>query len=206
MTPRLSQVGRALAELDIDSILAGSPQAKGRVERLWGTFQDRLVVELRLAGVVDRDGANAFLVGFLPRYNARFTVPALDPVSAWRALPDGLDLDRILAFKYRRKVAKDHTVTLDGRTLQLPAGRPVERTTPASWSRSTSRSTARSWPMTACAVWRRHPHPPTRSSFARQTRSAPPQASSRQPLRSPGRRRGITHGNGSHPGASSRND
>ncbi|HEX7948797.1 MAG TPA: ISNCY family transposase, partial [Candidatus Limnocylindrales bacterium] len=86
--PALSQVGRALVELDIDSILAGSAQAKGRVERLWGTFQDRLVVELRLAGVVDLAGANAFLVGFLPRHNARFVVPALDPTAAWRAVPD----------------------------------------------------------------------------------------------------------------------
>jgi hypothetical protein len=120
--PALSQVGRALAELDIDSILAGSPQAKGRVERLWGTFQDRLVVELRLAGVVDRDGANAFLAEFLPRHNARFALPAIDPAPAWRALPDDVRLDRILVFKYRRKVARDHTVTLDGRVLQLPRG------------------------------------------------------------------------------------
>jgi hypothetical protein len=120
--PALSQVGRALVELDIDSILAGSPQAKGRIERLWGTFQDRLVVELRLAGVVDRAGANAFLVGFLPRYNARFAVPALDPVPAWRIVPDEVELDRVLVFKYRRKVAKDHTVSVDGRVLQLPRG------------------------------------------------------------------------------------
>jgi len=120
--PALSQVGRALVELDIDSILAGSPQAKGRVERLWGTFQDRLVVELRLAGVVDRDGANAFLAEFLPRHNARFAVPALDPLPAWRALADDVRLERILVFKYRRKVAKDHTVTVDGRVLQLPRG------------------------------------------------------------------------------------
>jgi transposase len=120
--PALSQVGRALIELDIDSILAGSPQAKGRIERLWGTFQDRLVVELRLAGVVDRVGANLFLDEFLPRYNARFGIPALDPVPAWRALPEGVRLERVLVFKYRRKVAKDHTISLDGRTLQLPRG------------------------------------------------------------------------------------
>jgi transposase len=120
--PALSQVGRALVELDIASIRAGSPQAKGRIERLWGTFQDRLVVELRLAGVVDRDGANAFLVGFLPRYNARFAVPALDPLAAWRVVPDEVDLDRVLVFKYRRKVAKDHTLTIGGRVLQLPRG------------------------------------------------------------------------------------
>jgi len=120
--PALSQVGRALVELDIDSILAGSPQAKGRIERLWGTFQDRLVVELRLAGIVDRTGANAFLVEFLPRSNARFRVPALDPEPAWRALPDDVRLERVLVFKYRRKVARDHTITLDGRILQLPRG------------------------------------------------------------------------------------
>jgi len=120
--PALSQVGRALVELGIDSILAGSPQAKGRIERLWGTFQDRLVVELRLAGVVDRAGANAFLGQYLARHNARFVIPALDPVPAWRALPDDVKLDRVLVFKYRRKVAKDHTVTLAGRVLQLPRG------------------------------------------------------------------------------------
>ncbi len=118
----LSQVGRALIELDIDSILAGSPQAKGRVERLWGTFQDRLVVELRLAGVVDRAGANAYLPGFIARHNARFKVTALDPLPAWRPLPDGLRLDRILVFKYLRKVARDHTITLGGQVLQLPRG------------------------------------------------------------------------------------
>lgn len=120
--PLLSQVGRALVELQIDSIAAGSAQAKGRIERLWGTFQDRLVVELRLAGVVDRDGANAFLVAYLPRHNARFVVPALDPVPAWRALPAAVRLDRVLVFKYTRKVAKDHTIRLGGRVLQLPRG------------------------------------------------------------------------------------
>jgi len=120
--PALSQVGRALIELGIDSILAGSPQAKGRVERLWGTFQDRLVVELRLAGVLDRDGANAYLTGYLARHNARFVVPALDPLPAWRPLPDDVRLERVLVFKYTRKVAKDHTIHLDGRVLQLPRG------------------------------------------------------------------------------------
>jgi len=95
----LSQVGRALAELGIDSILAGSPQAKGRVERMWGTFQDRLVVELRLAGVSDRVAANAFLAGYLARHNARFSVPALDPVAAWRPLPDDIRLDRVLVLE-----------------------------------------------------------------------------------------------------------
>lgn len=119
----LSQVGRALVELGIGSIVARSPQAKGRIERLWGTFQDRLVVELRLAGVVDRAGANELLATFLSRFNARFAVPAADPVLAWRPVPAGVRLDRVLVFKYRCKVARDHTVRLDGRVLQLPPGR-----------------------------------------------------------------------------------
>jgi len=89
---------------------------------MWGTFQDRLVVELRLAGVSDRVAANAFLAGYLARHNARFSVPALDPVAAWRPLPDDIRLDRVLVFKYRRKVARDHTISLDGRILQLPRG------------------------------------------------------------------------------------
>ncbi len=116
----LSQVGRALVELGIGSIAARSPQAKGRIERLWGTFQDRLVAELRLAGIADLAGANAFLPAFLARYNARFAVPAADPVPAWRPVPPGLRLERVLVFKYLRKVAKDHTIRLDGRVLQLP--------------------------------------------------------------------------------------
>lgn len=118
----LSQVGRALTELEVDSIVAGSPQAKGRIERLWGIFQDRLVTELRLAGIGDLAAANAFLRTYLARHNARFAVPAADPVPAWRAVPDGIALERVLVFKYRRKVARDHTIRLDGRVLQLPPG------------------------------------------------------------------------------------
>jgi len=118
----LSQVGRALVELGIDSIAAASAQAKGRVERLWGTCQDRLVVELRLAGVVDRAGANAVLAAFVARFNERFAVPAADPAPAWRAVPSEVRLDRVLVFKYRRKVARDHTIRLAGAVLQLPRG------------------------------------------------------------------------------------
>ena len=128
----LSQLGRALDELGIASIAARSAQAKGRIERLWGTFQDRLVAELRLAAIAELDAANAFLPGFLVRFNRRFAVPAADPQPAWRPLPAGVRLERILAFKYRRKVARDHTVRLGGRVLQLArsaryyAGKQVE--------------------------------------------------------------------------------
>lgn len=89
---------------------------------MWGTFQDRLVVELRLAGVVGRDEANVFLLGYLARHNARFAVAALEPLPAWRVLPDDVRLDRVLVFKYTRKVARDHTISLGGRVLQLPRG------------------------------------------------------------------------------------
>jgi transposase len=118
----LSQVGRALVELGIESIPAASPQAKGRIERLWGTWQDRLVAELRLAGADDRASANRVLAAYLPRFNRRFGVPAADPAPAWRSRPRDLRLDRVCCFKYRRRVASDHTVRMDGQVLQLPPG------------------------------------------------------------------------------------
>jgi transposase len=129
-----TQVGRALNELGIRSISAYSPQAKGRVERLFGTFQDRLVTELRLAGVSERMGAERLLRRFIPRHNARFAVAPADPTSGWRPVPDDLDLDATLCFRYRRVVAKDHTVHIGGIVLDLPstaagtsyAGRRIE--------------------------------------------------------------------------------
>jgi transposase len=117
-----TQVGRALAELGITTIVASSPQAKGRVERLWGTFQDRLVSDLRRAGASDMVAANTVLRGFVPRFNRRFGVPAASDVEAWRPLPSGLDLARVCAFRWRRAVGSDSCVRLDGMVLQLPPG------------------------------------------------------------------------------------
>ncbi|HYM91247.1 MAG TPA: ISNCY family transposase [bacterium] len=114
-----TQVGRALHELGIQWIPAHSPQAKGRIERLWGTFQDRLVSELRLAQARTLEEANAVLRAFLPRYNARFTRPAAQPGSAYRALPPDLNLDDVCCFAYERTVANDNTVTLDAQRVQL---------------------------------------------------------------------------------------
>jgi transposase len=116
-----TQLGRAFLELGIGSVKARSPQGKGRVERLWGTLQDRLVAELRIAGVADRDGANTFLARYLARHNRRFMVPPADPEPAWRRLPTGTLLERICCFKYRRTVARDGTVRAGATTLQLPA-------------------------------------------------------------------------------------
>jgi transposase len=117
-----TQVGRALTELGIASIAAGSAQAKGRVERLWGTLQDRLVSELRRTGATDRAAANMVLHDFLPRFNSRFAVPPASTVSAWRPVPDELDLARVCAFRWRRAVGSDSTVRLEGGLLQLPPG------------------------------------------------------------------------------------
>lgn len=117
-----TQFGRALEELGILAIAAHSPEAKGRIERLWRTFQDRLVVELDLAGITDIRAANRFLPGFLRRYNARFAQEAEEPGRAYWPIDPSLDLDRILSFRYQRVVARDNTVSLDGRVIQIPPG------------------------------------------------------------------------------------
>ena len=100
-------------------IFALSPQAKGRVERAAGTFQDRLVTELRLAGASNIGEANRVLRQFLPRFNRRFGVPPLYPEPAFRPLDPELCLEQILCFKHRRKVARDNTVRFQLHTLQL---------------------------------------------------------------------------------------
>jgi len=115
----ITQWGRALAELGITPILAHSPQAKGRVERANGTFQDRLVAELRLAGADTLREANQVLSQFLPQFNRRFAVPAAQPESAYRPVDPELDLGGALCIKELRRVAKDNTVQYHGRTLQL---------------------------------------------------------------------------------------
>jgi transposase len=116
-----TQFGRALGELRIESILALSPQAKGRIERLWGTWQDRLVAELRLAGTDGLAQANQVLWAFLTGFNARFGVPAAQPGLAYRPRA-GLDLAGVLCFKYQRTVAKDNTIRFAGHTIQLLPG------------------------------------------------------------------------------------
>jgi transposase len=116
-----TQFGRLLQTLGIHSIVARSPQAKGRVERLFGTLQDRLVVELRLAGIETLEAANQFLGHYLPRFNARFAVPAADPASAYRPLDPSLDLARTFAFIHERTVAADNTLAFAGQRLQLLA-------------------------------------------------------------------------------------
>jgi hypothetical protein len=117
-----SQFGRLLAELAIQLIAARSPQAKGRIERLFGTFQDRLVKALRQAGATSLAEANLVLAYFLPAFNRRFSKPAAQPGSQYRSLPDHLNSDQVFCFKHERTVAHDNTVSFAGVTLAIPAG------------------------------------------------------------------------------------
>ena len=117
-----TQWGRDLGELGITQILAHSPEAKGRVEGANGTFQDRLVAELRLADACTLEKANQVLAEFLPRFNQRFGVPADQPELAYRPVDPELDLGGVLCIKELRRVAKDNTVQYHGRTLQLYPG------------------------------------------------------------------------------------
>src|SRR3989337_2921328 len=117
-----TQVARALEELGINLILAHSPQAKGRVERCWGTLQDRLVKELRRASACTLQEANQVLLSYLPRYRARFAAQPAESASAYRPLPKRLDIDAICSFHYLRTVANDNTVRLEERLAQITAG------------------------------------------------------------------------------------
>jgi transposase len=114
----LTVVGRALDELGVTLILAGSPQAKGRIERLWGTFQDRLVSELRLAKVKTLEQAQVVLDRYLPEHNRKFSKPARAQPAWKKASPQ--QIEQALCFKDKRTVANDNTVTFDGIIFQIP--------------------------------------------------------------------------------------
>ena len=125
-----TQVSRALGALGIERIDALSPQAKGRVERLWLTLQDRLITELRLAGATTAEQANAVLERYRPDHNRRFAVAPKDASPAWRPLPPGTDLDRLCSFYYEATVLNDNTVRLGGIVIDIapgPRGRSYAR-------------------------------------------------------------------------------
>ncbi|MCI0618419.1 ISNCY family transposase [bacterium] len=122
----LSQFGRALKELGVEVIHAYSPQAKGRIERLFGVLQDRLVKEMRLAGITTKDGANEFLESYWPRHNKRFGRYAANP-SDVHVRPVHCNLDRYLCIKTERVVAKDYTIAHRGKVYQLHTRKPLKR-------------------------------------------------------------------------------
>jgi hypothetical protein len=117
-----TQVGWALQELSIEPIYALSAQAKGRIERLFGTFQDRLIAELQRAGITDIQEANLFLEGFLEAHNRQCSRAPEKPHKAWRLLARGVDIDRICSFRYEATVGNDNTVRLGGITIDIPPG------------------------------------------------------------------------------------
>jgi hypothetical protein len=113
-----TQFGRALEQLGVTFIAAHSPQAKGRVERLWGVLQDRLTSELRLAKAADIDSANAVLRKFIADYNRRFARQPRENATAWRPAPE--NLERICCFLHERIVSNDNVVQWEGRHFQIP--------------------------------------------------------------------------------------
>jgi len=118
--PCLTQFSRALEELQIELILAHSPQAKGRIERFFQTAQDRLVKEMRLAGAKTFDAANAVLKKtFLPWFNRWCSVPPASPNDAHRPRSPSMRLESILSFQEKRRVSNDYTIRLDNQLYQL---------------------------------------------------------------------------------------
>ncbi|WP_304459373.1 ISNCY family transposase [Alicyclobacillus sendaiensis] len=119
-----TQLGRAVAELGICLTFARSPQAKGRIERLWETLQDRLTHELRLHRVSTLEEANDFLRAFIERFNARFAVEPDSPESAYRPLASHHDLHRILCHRAWRKLSHGQTISWKGQTYRIAPGQP----------------------------------------------------------------------------------
>jgi len=116
----LTQFGRAMEELGISVMKAWTPQAKGRIERQWGIFQDRLVVELRLARANTLEQAREVLKSFLQDYNQRFCRLPKQAAAVFRKAPPKAVLHNTLCLKETRRVKKDHTVSFDGLVLQIP--------------------------------------------------------------------------------------
>lgn len=116
-----THLGRLLERLHVELIGARSPQAKGRVERLFGTLQDRLVKELRRAGATNLAEANAVLAAYLPRFNQRFMQEPAEPGSAYRPRLTRAEANDRICFTYSRTVANDHTLSLFGQKVALPS-------------------------------------------------------------------------------------
>lgn len=122
----ITQYTRAMNELGIEVICAHSPQAKGRVERSFGTHQDRLVKELRLAGISDQQSANQFLwKTYLPAHDAQFAVPPANTTDAHRPLLPSQRLEEILSLRTTRTLAKDYTLRFQNQFFQVLADQPV---------------------------------------------------------------------------------
>jgi hypothetical protein len=118
-TEPLSEFGRALRELGVNLIYAHSPQAKGRVERMFNTLQDRLVKEMTLRGINTIEGANTFLKSYLSSHNKRFAVKPKEQNGLHRDIPKGLNLDKILCIRTERTLRNDSTIAHNGKLYQI---------------------------------------------------------------------------------------
>jgi transposase len=122
-----TQVGAALEKLGIEAITALSPQAKGRVERLFRTLQDRLVAMLQLEGITSIDEANTYIENtFIGEFNSMFAHAPQETACAWRKVPRSLDMERVLSFRYDSTVANDNAVRFGGMVIDIPPG-PAKR-------------------------------------------------------------------------------
>ena len=124
-----SHFEKSLAKLGVDVIHANSPQAKGRVERLFKTLQDRLVREMRLAGIKSVDEANVFLTTYLPKHNRKFEKEAASDADLHRPSPHGRELDRILCIKEERTVKNDFTIAHNGTLYQIEQATRAKKVT-----------------------------------------------------------------------------
>ena len=115
----LSQFQRALGELEVRVIHAHSPQAKGRIERLFRTFQDRLIKEMRLQKIKTIEEANEFLNSYLPKYNKRFNVEPMEEADLHRPIPKGINLKEILSIKEGHGIRNDFTIAHDKKLYQI---------------------------------------------------------------------------------------
>jgi hypothetical protein len=115
----LSQFERALSELGVEVIHAYSPQAKGRVERIFGVLQDRLVKEMRLRGIKTQQEANDFLKEYLPLYNRQFSVPAANDTDIHLELPKYFNAHKALCIRKQRTVKNDYTIVVNTKLYQI---------------------------------------------------------------------------------------
>lgn len=125
----MSHFEKSLAELDVRVIHAYSPQAKGRVERLFGTFQDRVVKEMRLAGVTNIAEGNTFLDGYLPEYNQKYAREAAQKVDFHRPVANKRSLNKILSIKTSRALRNDFTIAHDKKLYQIKSNIRAKRVT-----------------------------------------------------------------------------
>jgi len=125
----MSHFEKSLAELEVEVIHAYSPQAKGRIERLFGTFQDRVVKEMGLAGVTNIAEGNTFLTGYLPQYNRKFAKEAAEQANFHRPIVNKRALDTILSIRSERALRNDFTVAHDKKLYQIKSNIRAKKVT-----------------------------------------------------------------------------